>query len=202
MGGNALLCARTGMDRQLYRDKVQRCLDALARMLAEDCFSFERQHIGLEIELNLVGEDMAPAMTNAEVLEKLDDPSFQTELGQHNLELNVAPRPLAGDGALELAAVLKESLACAESKASDAGASIAMIGILPTLRTGHFQRRWLSANPRYSVLNERIFAERGEDTILDMEGMPLTGGEGERLLHFADSILPESANTSVQLHLQ
>ena len=202
MGGGTLVCARTGKDRQHYRDKVQRCLDALARMLAEDSFSFERQHIGLEIELNLVGQDMAPAMANAQVLEKLDDPSFQCELGQHNLELNVAPQPLAGDGALELEAKLLDSLANADAKAGDAGAAVVMIGILPTLRASHFQRRWLSANPRYAVLNDQIFSIRGEDTVLDMEGVPLRGSGVERLLHFADSILPESANTSVQLHLQ
>ena len=202
MGGDTLVCARTGKDRQHYRNKVQRCLDALARMLAEDCFSFERQHIGLEIELNLVADDMSPAMANAEVLEKLDDPSFQCELGQHNIELNVPPRPLAGDGALQLQEHLRESLAGADAKAGDAGASIAMIGILPTLRAPHFQRRWISANPRYAVLNDEIFAVRGEDTMLDMEGVPLPGVAAEHLLHFADSILPESANTSVQLHLQ
>jgi gamma-glutamyl:cysteine ligase YbdK (ATP-grasp superfamily) len=171
-------------------------------MLAEDSFSFERQHIGLEIELNLVGEDMHPAMANAEVLAKLDDPSFQCELGQHNIELNVAPQPLAGDGALELESLLEESLANADAKASDAGASIAMIGILPTLRARHFKRKWISANPRYAVLNDEILAIRGEDTVLDIDGVPLPGAGGEHLLHFADSILPESANTSAQLHLQ
>ena len=202
MGGNALISARTGKGRQHYRDKVQRCLHALARMLAEDSFSFERQHIGLEVELNLVGGDMRPAMANAEVLAKLDDPSFQCELGQHNIELNAEPRPLAEDGTLELESLLNDSLANADAKAGDAGASIAMIGILPTLRARHFKRKWISANPRYAVLNEKIFAVRGEDTVLDMEGVPLPGAASEHLLHFADSILPESANTSAQLHLQ
>jgi len=202
MGGKVLITARTGSERQHYRDKVQRCLCALARMLAEGSFSFERQHIGLEIELNLVDKDMRPAMANAEVLAKLDDPSFQYELGQHNIELNVEPRPLAGDGVLDLAEQLKDSLAKADTKAGDAGARIAMIGILPTLRARHFKRKWLSANPRYAVLNEKIFAARGEDTVLDIEGVPLPSAGSEHLLHFADSILPESANTSTQLHLQ
>src|SRR5215468_9113135 len=124
MGGNTLISARTGKERQHYRDKVQRCLHALARMLAEDSFSFERQHIGLEIELNLVGEDMRPAMANTEVLAKLDDPSFQSELSQHNIELNAATQPLAGDGALEQESLLAESMANADAKANDAGASI------------------------------------------------------------------------------
>ena len=37
-------------------------------------------------------------MRNAEVLADIADPTFQTELGQFNLELNVPPRLIAGDG--------------------------------------------------------------------------------------------------------
>jgi gamma-glutamyl:cysteine ligase YbdK (ATP-grasp superfamily) len=189
-------------DRQRYRVKVQRCLDALARMLAEDSFSFPRQHIGLEIELNLVDEHLAPAMANNVVLEKIADPSFQTELGQYNIELNVRPRPLAGDEALELERELRSALESAEAKAHDAGVGLAMIGMLPTLQREHFDRRWLSMNPRYAVLNEQIFTARGEDMVLEMDGAPMPGRGVERLRGFANSILPESACTSVQLHLQ
>ena len=53
---------------------------------------------GLEIELNLVDEHGDPAMRNAEVLSAIADPDFQTELGQFNIEINVPPRRLAGDG--------------------------------------------------------------------------------------------------------
>ena len=49
MGASALALTGTGQERQRYRDKLQRCLDAMARMLAEDTFSFDRQQIGLEI---------------------------------------------------------------------------------------------------------------------------------------------------------
>jgi len=97
MGASTLTLPWTGQQRQRYRDKLQRCLDAIARMLNEDTFSFERQHIGLELELCLVDGEMSPAMANAVVLEKIRDPSFKKELSQHNLELNVPPRPLAGD---------------------------------------------------------------------------------------------------------
>jgi hypothetical protein len=188
--------------RQLYRLKVQRCLDALARMLTEGGFSTAPPKIGLEIELNLVDDLLQPAMANTVVLEKLDDPSFTTELGQHNLELNVLPRPLSGDQASELEAELRVSLTDANAKAQDAGAALVMIGMLPTLREEHFKARWLSTNARYSRLNEQIFAARGEDMVLSMEGPAIPGQRGERLRSSADSILPESACTSAQLHLQ
>ncbi len=79
-------------DRQLYRDKVHRCLDVLARMLAESRFDFDRPLTGMEVELNLVDDDGRPSLRNAEVLARIDDPSFVQELGRFNLEINVPPR--------------------------------------------------------------------------------------------------------------
>jgi hypothetical protein len=189
-------------DRQRYRTKVQRCLDALARMLTEGGFSDSPPHIGLEVELNLVDDDQQPAMANTVVLEKLDDPSFTTELGQHNLELNVAPRPLSGDQATELEQELVTALTGAGVKAQDAGTTLVMIGMLPTLREEHFKARWLSNNARYARLNDQIFAARGEDMVLAMDGPTIPGQRAERLRTSTDSILAESACTSAQLHLQ
>ena len=192
----------THEDRQRYRAQVQRCLDALARMLAGAPFSSHRQQIGLEIELNLVDDDLDPAMANAAVLEKIADPAFQTELGQHNIEINLRPRPLAGDEALQLERELRSALDAADEKARTAGAGLVMIGMLPTLRREHFDLRWLSVNPRYTALNEQIFAERREEMMLDIEGVGLDAAVPERLLTYTNTILPESACTSVQLHLQ
>ncbi|MBN6034873.1 glutamate-cysteine ligase family protein [Amycolatopsis sp. 195334CR] len=189
-------------DRGRYRRKVQRCLDTLARMLSDGSFSFPRKHIGLEVELNLVDDKMRPSMTNAAVLEALDDPSFTTELGQHNIELNVPPRPLAGDSALELEDELRSYLNRAAAKAREAHSHVAPIGILPTLGHEHFDQKWLTPNARYSLLNDQIFAARGEQTVLSMEGAALPGQKAERLRSYAESILPEAACTSVQLHLQ
>jgi hypothetical protein len=188
--------------RQIHREKVRRCLDALARMLSEEKFAFPRQHMGLEIELNLVDEHLAPAMANTVVLEKIADPSFTTELGQHNLEVNVPPRPLSGKEFLGLEEDLLASLNSANAKAGDAGAELVMIGMLPTLEAEHFDRKWLSPCSRYSLLNNEIFAERGEPMTLSMEGNPLPGRRAEELLGYAHSITPEAACTSAQLHLQ
>ncbi len=88
-------------DRQRYRDKVHRCLDVFARMLAESRFSFDHPMTGMEVELNLVDGDGRPALRNSEVLAKIDDPAFVQELGRFNLEINVPPRSLIGDGAAQ-----------------------------------------------------------------------------------------------------
>ncbi|MFI5608447.1 glutamate-cysteine ligase family protein [Amycolatopsis sp. NPDC051903] len=190
------------LDRGRYRRKVQRCLDTLARMLTDGSFSFPRKNIGLEVELNLVDPQLRPSMTNTAVLDALDDPSFTTELGQHNLELNVPPRPLAGDSALQLEDDLRAYLGRAASTATDTGSTLAMIGILPTLRHEHFDQKWLTNQARYSSLNDQIFAARGERIALSVDGAPLPGEQPEKLRSHAESILPEAACTSVQLHLQ
>ncbi|MDQ2847359.1 MAG: glutamate--cysteine ligase [Actinomycetota bacterium] len=185
----------TREQRQRYRRKVQQCLDVFERMLVDHHFDFERPLTGLEIELNLVTADMQPAMANAEVLKAIEDPAYQTELGRYNIELNVPPRPLPGESAIELEALLRESLDRAEGKANESGSHIVMIGILPTLFPHHLDGEWMSANPRYQALDEAVFAARREDLELEITG-------AETLRTFADTIAPESACTSVQLHLQ
>nr|WP_296767182.1 glutamate-cysteine ligase family protein [Rhodococcus sp. (in: high G+C Gram-positive bacteria)] len=193
----------TRQDRHQFRQKVQQCLDALAIMLADETFDVGEPKIGMEIELNLVDDDMAPAMANAKVLDAIADPDYQTELGQFNIEINVEPRPLRGNSIAELETDLRTSLNKADERARDSGSRLAMIGMLPTLTEGHFEHRWLSANPRYDLLNQQIFAARGEDIELQISGVPLPGASGpEDLSTITDTILPEAACTSVQLHLQ
>jgi gamma-glutamyl:cysteine ligase YbdK (ATP-grasp superfamily) len=182
-------------DRQRYREKLRTCLDVFATMLGESRFDFERPLTGLEIEFNLVDPEMNPAMRNAEILHLLENPDFQTELGQFNIEINVRPRRLAGTAANDLESELRASLNEAERRANSAGAHIVMIGMLPTLGPEHLTGESLSANPRYSLINEQIFAARGEDLHIAIDGP-------ERLATYADTIAPEAACTSVQFHLQ
>jgi hypothetical protein len=185
----------TREDRSRYRQKIRRSLDVFAEMLRESRFEFERPLTGMEIELNLVDDNADPAMRNAEVLEAIADPDFQTELGQFNVEINVAPRRLAGDENADLERELRASLNNAEQRARGAGAHMVMIGILPTLRREHLTADALSANPRYALLNEQIFAARGEDLDIRIDGI-------DRLAVTTDSIAPEAACTSTQFHLQ
>ena len=184
-------------ERQRYREKVHQDLDVFERMLAERAFDEAVPLTGLEIELNLVDEDHQPAFVNDDVLRAIADPDYQTELAQFNIELNVAPRALPGDSALRLEEALRGSLNRAEEKANESGTRIVPIGILPTLRPEHLAGEWISENNRYTALNDSIFYARGEDVVIDIEGPT-----GERVHTLAESIAPESACTSVQLHLQ
>jgi gamma-glutamyl:cysteine ligase YbdK (ATP-grasp superfamily) len=182
-------------DRTRHREKVRRCLDVFARMLREARFDTDDPMTGLEVELNLVDERGDPALKNAEVLAEIAHPDFQTELGQFNIEINVAPAKLREDGLTTFESSLRRSLNDAEEKAAKVGAHQVMIGILPTLDEGHMSPDSLSANPRYRLLSEQILSARGEDITISISGR-------ERLSTTADSIVPEAACTSTQFHVQ
>jgi gamma-glutamyl:cysteine ligase YbdK (ATP-grasp superfamily) len=185
----------TREDRTRYRAKVRQCLDVFARMLRESRFDSDRPMTGIEVELNLVDANSDPAMRNAEALEAIADPAFVTELGQFNLEINIPPRRLSDEGMSGYETNVRDSLNAAEDKASSIGAHMVLVGILPTLQTSHMHVDTLSANPRYRLLNDQIFAARGEDLDIAIQGV-------DRLRVTADSIIPEAACTSMQLHVQ
>ncbi|MQA82287.1 MAG: glutamate--cysteine ligase [Streptosporangiales bacterium] len=164
-------------------------------MLSDFRFEHERPLTGLEIEFNLVDASYDPAMRNERVLELIENPAFQTELGQFNIETNVDPRQIAGDGLASYENDVRASLNVAEDRANKDDTHIVMVGILPTLMQRHMGVETFSGNPRYKLLNEQILAARGEDVHINISGP-------ERLRMYSDTIMPEAACTSVQLHLQ
>jgi len=195
MGRDIQAITITGEDRRKYRDKVRRSLDAFARMLRERVFDENPSMVGQEIELNLVDARGMPSMRNADVLDAIADPAWATEVAQFNLEINVPPRNLDGDAFEGLEREVRADLNAAEAKARGVGSHLVMIGILPTLSEQDVNQEAMSANERYRVLNDQIFAARGEDMRIAIDG-------AEQLLTHADSITPEAACTSVQLHVQ
>ncbi len=185
----------TRSDRTRHREKVRRCLDVFARMLREARFDTDDPMTGLEVELNLVDDECDPALKNAQALKAIADPDFQTELGQFNIEINVAPAKLREGGLTIFEDTLRRSLNDAEAKSAEVGAHLVMIGILPTLDESHMKPSSLSANPRYKLLSEQILNARGEDIEISIHGR-------DTLNTTTDSILPEAACTSTQIHVQ
>ncbi|GEL18001.1 glutamate--cysteine ligase [Pseudonocardia asaccharolytica] len=192
-------------DSQRYRGKVHRCLDALAAMLREHPFAQDEPMTGIELELNLVDRQLEPALSGADVLAAIGSAGFQSELGRWNIELNLPPRLLPGDEWRHLEHQLLDELAAAGAKARDCASQIVMIGVLPTLGRGHLVPGSLSDGDRYRVLNEQILNTRGEPIRIDITGAQPSGRPDvapERLTADFDSIIPEAACTSMQLHLQ
>jgi hypothetical protein len=182
-------------DRQRYREKVKRCLSAMRSMLDDGRFETGKQTIGLELEIYLVDRSGTPMMVNDQVLSRIESEDFQTELAQFNIEFNLPAHVVGGDVLTQLHDELAASLDHALKSAESLDARIVIVGILPTLQDLHVTLGNVSRNPRYKLLNEQILQARGEDLRIDIEGP-------ERLSTWADSIMLESASTSMQLHLQ
>lgn len=134
-------------------------------------------------------------MRSAEVLEAIGNPAFQSELGLFNIEVNVAPRRLNVGGFKDFEDDLRGCLDDAERRSGAIGAHLVMIGILPTLSAQHLSADSLAGDPRYALLNEQILLSRGEDVAVSIDGV-------EHLRLTTDSIIPEAACTSAQLHIQ
>ena len=80
--------------------------------------------------------------------------------------MNVEPGPLTVMRLYELEKKLRASLDVADARIHAHDAEMVMIGMLPTLQLEHLDREWITANPRYELLNEQIFARarRGHRT--------------------------------------
>ena len=90
----------------------------------------------------------------------------------------------------------------ARAKAQDHRAQLAVIGILPTLADRHLVEDAISPDDRYLLLNEQMLTDRGEPIRLDITGGDPLASAPEHLVADFDSIAPEAACTSMQLHLQ
>jgi len=182
-------------DRRAYRAKVRSCLDVLARMLHESRFESDFQHVGLEIEFNLVDKSGNPAMVNDDVLAMIGDEAWATELGKFNIELAGDPEVLTGGVFTALQSSVNRVLRQVADVVEPTGTRLAMIGILPSLREQELSEETISINPRFHLLNDEILAARGEEIRILIEG-------SDRLLTYVDSIIAEAACTSFQCHLQ
>ncbi|WP_168581474.1 glutamate-cysteine ligase family protein [Gephyromycinifex aptenodytis] len=187
----------SNQQRQQYREKVSQNLDVFERMLSVASFDAGDMTTGMEMELYLLDEGLHPSIRNKEVLEAIGDESFQSELAKFNLELNVDPRSIEGDELQRLERDLTAALQRADAAAGTQGCRLLAVGTCPTIMQQDFGRDSFSEARRYTALNDAIMRARGEDMFIDIHGVT-----GERLTMYADSIAPESACTSTQLHLQ
>ena len=84
-----------GHDHEVQR-RLQRCVAALQRMVDGGWFVAHEDTVGMEVELDLVDPLGRPRLINDAVLARLGRADMKHELGQFNVELNLAPRRLRG----------------------------------------------------------------------------------------------------------
>ena len=176
--------------------RLQRCAAALRHMVDGGWFIAHEDTVGMEVELDLVDPLGRPQLVNDAVLASLGRADMQHELGQFNVELNLAPRRLQGrvlhDNERDLADVLERCGARIEGL----GARLVAIGMLPTLRAEQLTVERISGNPRYALLCRRMrAAHRSPFRVRIIDGCEPVG-------FTTDSIAPTATTTSLQLHLR
>ncbi len=184
-----------GHDHEVQR-RLRRCVAALQRMVDGGWFVGHEDTIGMEVELDLVDPLGRPRLVNDAVLARLGRADMQHELGKFTVELNLAPRRLQGRVLHDSERDLVDVLDGCRARIEGLGARLVTVGMLPTLSAWQLTAERISANPRYALLSRRMRAARHRPFLVR-----ITDG-CEPVEFTTDSVAPDAATTSLQLHLR
>ncbi len=183
------------MEKRAFTRHLLNDIKALERMLDERLFETGIQRIGAEQELGLIGEDWKPSTNNMELLKAINDEHYTTEIARFNLEINLDPETFTGECFSKVETELLRLLEKGKKEAGKQKTKIMITGIMPTLRQKDLSFDYMTPNPRYEALNDRIREEKGDDFSIHIEGI-------DDLITKHPNILFEACNTSFQVHLQ
>lgn len=176
-----------------------RCLlddiHALEKMHREGMIESGVRRIGAEQELVLVDSQYRPAPVALEVLDRLNDPTFTTEVARFNLEFNLDPQVFGGDCLSRLEDDLNTNYYKVKEAAKEFNTSPVLIGILPTTRLSDLHLGNMTPRERYFALNDALNRLRGGDFELNLKGT-------DELMFKHDNVMIEAFNTSFQVHFQ
>lgn len=181
--------------RKQFVTAILQEMKALETMFEHDMFERDTMRIGAEQEFCLVDKHYRPAMVAMEILNKIDDSHFTTELAKFNLEANLDPIKFTGDALRKLETQLYGLLQKADQLAQERGVRILLTGILPTIRQSDLNFANITPYRRYEALNEAMKQQRGGDFEFYIKGT-------DELITKHNTMLFEACNTSFQVHLQ
>jgi CBS domain-containing protein/gamma-glutamyl:cysteine ligase YbdK (ATP-grasp superfamily) len=167
----------------------------MERMFERGMFERGVTNIGAEQEMFLVDRAFNAAPLALDMIERLSDSHFTTELGQFNLEMNADPQPLEGQGLSRLETQLGELYKKVQRAASELAIQPVLTGILPTLSRTDLSLDMMVPNPRYVTLNRVMRAAKGDGYDISIKGL-------DELAVKHDSLMFEACNASFQVHLQ
>ncbi len=170
-------------------------LQALDLMLQHGAIETGVRRIGAEQELFLVDRGFSPAPIAMEMLEKIDDEHYTTELARFNLEFNTDPLLFGGDCLQRMEKQLVDLLAKGRKAAHELGADVIMTGILQTLDISDLSLENMTPKPRYLALNEAMRRLRGSAYEFYIKG-------ADELIIRHENVMVEACNTSFQAHFQ
>ena len=178
------------------QNRLERCVAALRYMVDGGWFGAHEDTIGMEVEFDLVDPLGRPRPINDAVLARLGRADLQHEIGQFNVELNLAPRRLRDRVLRETESDLAVVLDRCRAGIEGLGARLVAVGMLPTLSAELLTAEHISHNPRYELLARRMRAARHRPFLVSIV-------DGREPVEFTtDSVAPDAATTSLQLHLR
>jgi CBS domain-containing protein/gamma-glutamyl:cysteine ligase YbdK (ATP-grasp superfamily) len=181
--------------RAVFLDHLVKDIEALEMLVAERRFDTGTTRIGVEQEMCLIDRAGQPSMTAMQILERLGDDHFTTELACFNLEANLDPQIFTGTCLGRIEHELQQLLGAASDAAATFDARVLLTGILPTVRDSDIIAENMTPVPRYTALNDALRASRGSDFSVYIRGV-------DELITRQATILYEGCNTSFQVHYQ
>lgn len=168
---------------------------AFDKMLELDMFEKNIQRIGAEQEVGLIDHTGRPFPVSMELLKKLNDDHFTTEIAQFNLEINLDPIDFKNNCLTKMEKQLSKYLNKIDKAISEYDGTPILVGIIPTIRRSDINNKYLTPLNRYKVLNDVLNKARGGPFEFRIMGM-------DELITKHDSIVFEGCNTSFQIHFQ
>ncbi len=184
-----------GEQRRSYMRHLLIDLRALSLMIEEGMIESGVRRIGAEQELFLVDRNWHPASVAMDLLGKIDDPHYTTELGLFNLEINLDPCTFGAGCLTAMEEELNSRLDFLRRLAAEQEVEILLTGILPTLRKSDLGLENMTPMPRYRALNRALKEMRGGAYEFHIKGL-------DELLVKHDSVMVEACNASFQVHFQ
>jgi len=183
-------------DYTSFRERVEAETRIFETWWREGQFDRSAYTGGFELEAWLVDRECHPFPENEPFLKRVASPLVVPELSRFNVELNGTPQRLAGRALRTLEDELLVTWQRCQREARALGGTLAMIGILPTVRKEDLSLRNISPLNRYYALNEQVLRRRGGRPIK----LEIAGRERLALTH--EDVMLEAATTSFQVHLQ
>ena len=115
------------VDEEQLRNFMKALLDdvvALETLLETDRFETGVRRVGAEQEMFLVDRSLRPASVVTDVLERVTDPRFTTELARFNLEANLTPQVFNSSCLRRIEDELNELIGMARDGARSCGADV------------------------------------------------------------------------------
>ena len=170
-------------------------LRALERILADGKIESGVRPLGAAQEVFLVDRDWRPAPAALEVLKRVGDPHFVTELALFNLEMNLDPQPFGGKCLSALEHQIVTLMDRCRAAAAEVGVQPVLTGSLPTIRKSDLGLENMVPLPRYAALNHAMTRLRGKAYEISIKGV-------DELMVQHDSVMVEACNASFQAHFQ